>query len=259
MLAGVVDMTRTILRLAGVGLAAIVGLAACQTTGQQTTETEGTVLSADATAFTRGELYSYLSGKTQVWDEGGAYYASNGTLQTLWEGERAEGEWETTKDGELCWYVKSWGETPCEKYYNNGDVISIVYKGETSLAPERIDGNALDSLAAGAPPEEATAFEPELFTKTETTALVSGKSVIWEGNGGAYYAPDFTLITKWDGVRERGTWSVTEDGGVCWHITSWGKTPCEYYFLKDGKLMALYEGEQLEASEHVQGDMTNSM
>ena len=45
--------------------------------------TDPTQLSDDAKTFTRAELYAYLSDKTQVWDQGGAYYSAEGTLETL--------------------------------------------------------------------------------------------------------------------------------------------------------------------------------
>ena len=224
--------------------------------------TDPTQLSDDATAFTRPELYAYLSDKTQVWDQGGAYYSAEGKLETLWDGERDEGTWSTTKNGELCWHVKSWGEIPCETYYHNGDVVSIVYKGETSAAPQQHEGNQLDALAAGTAPvpvEDDSDFVKVLFTKEETTALVSGKTVIWDPNGGAYYAPDGTLKTVWDGERATGTWSVNDEGGVCWQVPGWGTTPCEFYFYKEDVLWAQYKDEDSEASEHVDGDQTGSL
>ena len=86
--------------------------------------------------------------------------------------------------------------------------MSIVYKGETSAAPQQYEGNQLEALAAKTEPvpvEDDSDFVKVLFSREETTALVSGKTVIWDPNGGAYYAPDGTLKTVWDGERVTGT------------------------------------------------------
>ncbi len=227
-------------------------------------KTAGDVLIDGASPFTRGELYAYLSDKTQVWSAGGAYYSAEGTLETLWEGERNEGGWSTNNDGVLCWHVKSWGETPCETYYHNGDVVSFVYEGKTALAVEMFDGNVLDQLQAGqepgaAEPEVAATYEKVLFTSTEMAAFVTGKTVIWGDNGGAYYASDNSLKTVWDGVRKTGTWSVDDKGGVCWEIPSWGKTPCEYHFYNGDELWSEYNGQDAKTDEYVEGDTTGSM
>ena len=223
---------------------------------------DGSVLREDATPFTRAELDTYLAGKTQVWEpNGGAYYAEDGTLQTLWDGERDSGTWSSTEDGELCWHVASWGELPCEAYYNNGDVVSYVYQGETGPAPELQEGNTLDYLQAGVEsPDSAEDFDPnfaaDLFEPEETAALVSGKTAILEPHGAVYYASDFTLTTTWNGVPQRGRWSVDDEGGVCWHVAAWGVEPCRYYYLDEGALMSLYKGLPRRAEEFVEGDAT---
>jgi len=239
---------------------AIFSLAGLAVTGCQTT---GSVLSEDATAFTRGELYAYLSDKTEDWGDGnGAFYSAEGTVETMWDGAKDEGTWSTNKDGSMCWHIKSWGETPCTTYYHNGEVVSAVYDGETTLASELHEGNALEYLAAGVAvpePEVAPEYEKILFTKEETTALVMDKTIIWEGNGGAYYAPDYTLITMWDGERVEGTWSVGDDGGVCWQVPGWGTTPCQYYFYNGEELWTEYKKEDSVAEPLVDGDTTGSM
>ncbi len=222
------------------------------------------VLRDDATPFTRGELRTYLVGKTQVWEpNGGAYYADDGTLQTLWDGVRDTGTWSLTGAGELCWHVYDWGELPCEAYYHNGDIVSYVYQGETGPAPELQEGNTLDYLQAGVePPDSAEEIDPhfakDLFEPEETVAFVWDRTAILEPGGAVYYAPDFTLTTAWNGVHHQGRWSVDDDGGVCWHVTAWGIEPCRYYFYQDGVLMSLYKGLVQRAEEFVDGDATGS-
>ncbi len=225
---------------------------------------DGSTLLDTATRFTADELSAYIAGKTQVWDQGGAYYAEDGSLETLWAGDRDSGTWSVTDDGALCWHIASWGTLECEAYFHNGDVISATYEGETFLAPEIQDGNTLDALQAGEAAAEAAAnvdpYEGKtLLTPDETTALVSGKTVLWEPDGAAYYAPDQTLHTIWNGVRQTGTWSVNDEGAVCWHIAGWGPTPCESYYYEDGNLMAIFNNKASAAAEHVEGDQTGMM
>ena len=216
----------------------------------------------DTTPFTRGELYAYLAGNTQVWDpNGGAYYAEDGTLQTLWDGVRDTGTWSTTNDGELCWHVYDWGELPCEAYFHDGDAVIYVYQGDSGPAPEIQEGNTLDYLQAGVEPPESAEdidahFAKDLFTPEETAALVTDRTAILDARGAVYYAPDFTLTTAWNGVHHQGRWSVDDEGGVCWHVAAWDVEPCRYYYLKDGVLMSLYKDLPRRAEEFVDGDMT---
>ena len=199
-------------------------------------KTLGETLAKDARPFTRAELYAYISEKTQVWSEGRVFHSEAGTLQLLWEGEYGKGTWSTDDDGTLCWHVWSWDEVPCQAFYHNDDVVSIIFKGETSLAPELQEGNTLVNLAAGTESHAKIAlglgedFINVLLKKDETTAFLSGKTVIWGPSQGLFYSPDFTLMKIWNGVRATGKWSVSDEGAVCWHVPGWGKTPCESYY-----------------------------
>ena len=225
---------------------------------------DNSALPEEATPFTRSELYAYLAGNTQVWDpNGGAYYAEDGTLQTLWDGERDSGTWSTTVKGELCWHVYNWGELPCEAYYRNAGVVIYVYQGDTGPAPELQQGNTLDYLQGGVEaPDSAEDIDPnfalDLFTPEETRALVSDRTAILDADAGGavYHAPDSTLTTVWNGVHQTGNWSIDDEGGVCWHVVAWGEEPCRYYFFKDGVLMVLYKGLSFRAAEFVEGNTT---
>ncbi len=221
-------------------------------------------LPENATRFTRGELYAYLAGNTQVWDpNGGAHYAEDGTLQTLWDGARDSGTWSTTEHGELCWHIDSWGELPCEAYYHSAGAIMYAYQGDSGPAPELQEGNTLDYLQAGVEaPDSAEDIDPnfalELFTPEETLALVSDKTAILDADayGAVYHAPDFALTTVWNGVHQTGTWSIDDEGGVCWHVVAWGEEPCRYHFFKDDVLMVLYKELSFRAAEFVDGNTT---
>ncbi len=224
----------------------------------------GDTLANDARPFTRAELYAYISEKTQVWSEGRVFHSEAGTLLLLWEGKYGKGTWTTDDGGTLCWHVWAWDEVLCQVFYRNDDVVSIVFKEETLLAPELQEGNTIANLADGGGSSAkfvlglSEDFDNNLLNKEETINLLSGKTVIWGPGQGLYYSPDSTLIKIWNGVRGTGTWTVSKEGAVCWHVPGWGKTPCESYYYKDEGLMAIFEGVHKIASKHVDGNMIGS-
>lgn len=65
-----------------------------------------------------------LAGKTVIWDQGGAYYAPDGGLDSLWKGTRESGTWTATDAGEVCWQVPSWGDLPCEAYLHEANGVT---------------------------------------------------------------------------------------------------------------------------------------
>ena len=185
-------------------------------------------LSPNARSFTRFELYTYLSGKSQIWKEGRIFYSDAGTLQAHWQGQCAKGKWSTRDDGTLCRHVTAWGEDSCETYYHDGDVVIMVKDGDSLPALQQEEGNTIDCSAldltlsmANAPGDGGNNVK-SLFNRAETLEFLTGKTVMWGPGQGLYYAPDFRLEKIWNGVRGTGSWSVNADGAVCWHIPGWG-------------------------------------
>jgi len=109
---------------------------------------------------------------------------------------------------------------------------------------------ALQACSHAAPPEEG--WVP--FTQDELLEYLAGKTQVWDPNGGAYYAEGGKLDTLWDGVRETGRWSVTENGALCWHVSSWGTIECEEYFHVGSQVMYRYYGETGAVSERQEGN-----
>ena len=96
------------------GAVMLVGLAACQTVEQQSTETSAVNLS-------QAEVMAHISGNTEVWTKGGGYYAPNGELNVLWKGQESAGTWSVSDDGEVCYVVEIWGtDKECHRYVNEG-------------------------------------------------------------------------------------------------------------------------------------------
>jgi len=232
------------------GIVAVIAiiLSGCQTGGggQATTLQEG------AKAFTMSELYNYFAEQTQVRKDGGVYYTGFGTLTLLKDGERSEGTWASYSDGKLCRLVDEEQVGPCEYYYHNGDAVAVKIDNKIMPAPKMMEGNQIDLLATGS--------SRKMFTRDETIALVSGKTHAWENYNGAYYAPDFKLITLWDSMEESGKWSVNEEGELCWHIPSWGNGPCEgFYMGPDGTLMSVYKGKEDVADKLLDGNQLDNL
>ena len=119
------------------------------------------------------------------------------------------------------------------------------------LAAKLYDGNQLDLLETGA--------ARKLYTPEQTTELVSGKTHIWENYNGAYYQPDGKLFTIWDGEKETGKWSVTEEGALCWHIPSWVSGPCEAFYMGPAGLVSVYKGSENPADELREGNHINNL
>jgi hypothetical protein len=97
--------------------------------------------------FTKEETIALISGKTAVWENyNGVYYAPDGKLFTIWDGEKETGKWEVTDEGAICWLVPSWGNEPCESYYMGPAGLMAIYKGKESSASVHREGNRLNSL-----------------------------------------------------------------------------------------------------------------
>ncbi len=207
--------------------------------------------------FTQDELFDYLAGKTQVWDpNGGAYYAEDGKLDTLWDGVREGGRWSVTENGALCWNVSSWGTIECESYFHVGSQVMYRYYGETGAVSERHEGNTLDIMQAG---NVVLDIDRDLLGPEETMALVSGMTEFLGTDGAVYYAPDQSLVTIWNGVEHTGTWTIDDEGGVCWKVTAWGQEPCRYYYQADDGLMVFHNGRDVAAKDFQDGDATGQL
>ena len=58
----------------------------------------------------------------------------------------------------------------------------------------------------------------------------------------------------------QGTWTVTTEGAVCWHIPGWGPTPCEsYYYTQNNNLMSVNLDKHRKAAKHVDGNQLGTL
>ncbi len=212
---------------------------------------QSTDLGAGATPFTTSELYQYLAEKTQIRKGGGVFYTGLGTLISLEGGKRFEGTWGSYDGGVLCLHFEDREDRPCETYLHDGSAVAVVSGDSKMKAPKMLKGDQLTLLETG--------NSRQLYSKSQTTQLISGKTHAWENNNGAYYDPSGKLDTVWDGVKESGKWSVTDKGALCWHIPSWGKSPCESYFMGPDGLVSVYKGKEGLADELRDGNVLGSL
>ena len=98
----------------------------------------------DKKYFTKEEVISHVSDKTEEWSKGAGYYGLGGELKAVWDGEKLEGTWRVKDNGEMCVNIAAWGEEGCHNYRLKNDVIELVYQGEGKFRKVE-SGNTLES------------------------------------------------------------------------------------------------------------------
>ena len=86
------------------------------------------------------QVKAHLSGKTQRWETGAAYFKPDGALYMKWGGKLyPERVWTVDDDGKVCIEFRDGFRTSCSTYYNyQGDVwaVTLTVFGEV-LVQER--------------------------------------------------------------------------------------------------------------------------
>ena len=99
---------------------------------------------AAAIALTAEEVVAHVSGKTEQWSEGAAFYAADNAMEVLWKGEEASGTWLVKDAGELCFTTVLFdNKEECHSYQREGDTINLVYNGKTQTLDVK-EGNHID-------------------------------------------------------------------------------------------------------------------
>ncbi len=204
-------------------------------------------------AATPEELFDRFADTTQILKDGVAYYSATGVLLLVQGDEKRAGRWSTTDTGAVCWELKGADTPDCIQYVLFQGLFYSSVDGHIRGRPDLQAGNLLAEAANA----KAFAESVQLFTLEQTRELIMGKTAIRSSNGRMYYGADQTLKTNWNGVAKTGTWSIDDQGGVCWHVVGWGEQPCEYYFHgRDGTIWSRFRGLDRVAAEHVAGDQT---
>jgi hypothetical protein len=120
-------------------------LAACTTTGGPSDEE--ILLEAGATRLSGDEVKARVTGKTEEWLRGGAYYRDDGSIRVKWRKVYSSGSWQVTTDGELCYEVPRW-DRRCHSYLNRDGQILMLEEGRNMGARPLFDGDRLSTLGS---------------------------------------------------------------------------------------------------------------
>jgi hypothetical protein len=89
---------------------------------------EQVLTQAGARQLTAEEVRAHVTGKTEDWLHGGAYYHPDGRIEARWLRVRYEGTWEITADGELCYELPKW-QRRCQIYMERDGEIHLLDEG----------------------------------------------------------------------------------------------------------------------------------
>ena len=114
------------------------GLSACASMEEK-------MMEAGATRLDGAQATAFISGKTEKWTKGGAYYNPNGTLEAIWKGGKISGPYTVDPDGTVCYKVGTWKKY-CQIYMDENGTITLIYSDGKSKIPEMMQGNETSDL-----------------------------------------------------------------------------------------------------------------
>jgi len=100
---------------------------------------------ARAIRLNGAQVIEHLSGRTEVWAHGGAYYGADGEMEALWKGKVVTGKWEVSADGNVCYELTKWPRL-CQFYMDFDDGITMIYKGKSTGVKVMMEGYRLSEL-----------------------------------------------------------------------------------------------------------------
>jgi len=122
---------------------------------------EQKIVGDGAIRMTGKQVREYLAGKTQQWSNGGAYYASDGSLEFIWENkEFIDYSWQVRADGTVCIDNPEGFTTSCSLYFRYKDSIWTVVTEVFGEAQDFFGGP--DTLLQGKQLSELEPWDPAL-------------------------------------------------------------------------------------------------
>ena len=123
----------------------MIALAACATSNG--ISDEEALAAAGAVRLNNSEVKAHLTGKTEEWVHGGAYYQADGKIRVKWRKTISNGSWEVSVNGELCFELPHW-DKQCQFYMKkDGDIYMLNAGGNTGVRP-MFDGDKLALLGS---------------------------------------------------------------------------------------------------------------
>lgn len=137
-------LTRS-LKILLVALVAVAG-SACESSRCVNCPSDEELLAREgALRLTPEEVRTHVSGNTEGWVAGGAYYDPGGGLQAIWLKARYQGSWEVDADGKLCYQLPKW-ERRCHFYMRKDDEVFMLDEGKNIGVRPIYEGNRVNSL-----------------------------------------------------------------------------------------------------------------
>jgi hypothetical protein len=118
-------------------------VSACATPGG--ISDEDLLLQAGATRLNGEQVKAHVTGKTEEWIHGGAYYLADGVIKVKWRKAYSTGSWEVSTDGILCYQLPRW-ERRCHFYMLEVDEVSMLEDGRNLGVRPMYHGNNLVAL-----------------------------------------------------------------------------------------------------------------
>jgi len=149
-------------------IAVSVGLLACATVDKLERQQEQQLIDAGATVLNREQVVEFLSGNTQQWDNGGAYFRPDGVVYVKFGGKIfPERTWVADDNGRVCIVFPDGSSSSCSRYFD--------YDGDTWVITLEIFGEKMSG---------ARAFSVRRDGSIDPTdnSISGGPSVVLEGN-----------------------------------------------------------------------------
>lgn len=117
-------------------------------------EDELTLAKSGAVRLEPDEVRAHVTGKTEQWVHGGAYYAESGRLEVKWRKINYKTAWQIGPDGTLCYQLDTWGRR-CHFYMEKEGRVYMLEEGINIGVRDMWDGNHMKKVKGYSPPPES--------------------------------------------------------------------------------------------------------
>lgn len=149
-------------------IAVSVGLLACATVDKLERQQERQLIDAGATVLSRQQIVEYLSGKTQEWENGGAYFRPDGVVYVKFGGKvYPERTWVVDNTGSVCIKFPDGSSSSCSRYFD--------YEGDVWVITLEIFGEKLSGARAFSVARDGS-------IDARDSSISGGPSTVLEGN-----------------------------------------------------------------------------
>lgn len=100
---------------------------------------------AGAVRLTPEQVRTHVSGYTEDWIHGGAFYHADGELEVKWRKVRYRAKWTLSDDGRICYQLKNWQQR-CHFYMRHEGEVLMLDEGKNIGARNLYAGNRLYAL-----------------------------------------------------------------------------------------------------------------